>query len=125
MTAAEYIGFLHEVPKDWDTNRWERHEKATGQKPDLPPIDAGKYLLSACFEIGWAESVMGGLRPVQWSEIKAYADLCGEIKEPWEAKLIKTMSERYCRGRKSGENALARPPWDGSRLVSAVRMRRH
>lgn len=74
--------------------------------------------------MGWAESVVGGIRPLPWTEIKAYADLSQSIKEPWEARLLKTMSEAYCKGRNIGKNALARPPWSGSRLVSSVRMRK-
>ena len=123
ILRSKYLGFLHEVPEGWEQNRWQRHEAATGQAPELPPLQSGQYLVDALAELRFADSFQGGLRSVSWTEIKAYGELTEAISEPWEARMLKGMSEAYVTGRSLGKQPLAKPPWDGSRLVSAVRMK--
>ena len=77
----------------------------------MPPIDAGEYFLSALVEMGFAESSSSGFLPLRWSEIDAYSRLTGTFSEPWESRLIRSMSSEYIAGRDTGMDELGIPPW--------------
>lgn len=78
----------------------------------MPMVDAGGYLVRAFQEIGRL-SIGFSLAPLTWAEIDAYARLTGEIKEPFEAKIIRRMSEAYLEGFRAGEDEFSIPPWAG------------
>ena len=49
-------------------------------------------------ELGWCMSSGTGLIPITFSELKAYEDITGTRISPWEARMIRDMSEAYCIG---------------------------
>ena len=61
-------------------------------------VDAGGYLLEIAKTLGWAHSFGYGITPLSFHEIRSYAELTGEIKEGWESKAIRRISESFCKG---------------------------
>jgi len=64
-----------------------------GLKYPNPPD--GLYLVNILIDLGWSENNSFGVGPLQWSEIKAYADAVGVPTEPWEFRCIRDMSNAY------------------------------
>ena len=63
----------------------------------------GAYLIEAIERLGWIEQSGMSIEPLRWTEIKAYADLTGDIAKRWEFNLIRDMSVAFIRGYKSEE----------------------
>lgn len=69
----------------------------------MPDLSIGGYLFEAMQRLGPARSTeMGGLRPVDWPEIAAFAQGTARVSEPWEIELLYDMSQEYISGYRTG-----------------------
>jgi len=74
-------------------------------------LDAGEYLLNILIEAGPIKSgPMGGFQSLDWVDIAAYASLTMDTIEPWEASLIKKMSDAFVTGMNEGTSPFSIPP---------------
>lgn len=80
--------------------------------PPLPPLASGGYLYNAFREAGMVSMGFGQM-PLTWAEIDAYARLTGEITTPFEARMLRAMSQAYLSGLRAGEDEFSIPPWEG------------
>ena len=76
----------------------------------LVEIEAGQYLIDILHQLGPVRSNGMGLSVPDWSEIVAFATANGLPLDPWEYRLIRTMSKAYLAGFNSGREALSIPP---------------
>jgi len=74
-------------------------------------MDAGSYLFEAFCELGMVQSGLSGLLPLSWTEIDAFARLTKAFAEPWEARLIRRLSNAYLEGHRLGADPVGIPPW--------------
>jgi hypothetical protein len=112
---AGHLGFLHGTHESFNgKNRWQRYVDQHGKAPSLPDLKAGEYLYETFIELGLAKEGNAALRPIDWSEIDAFMRCTGDIETPWEAKLIRRMSQEYVMQRTHGSDPFAEPFWDGS-----------
>lgn len=77
--------------------------------PPMPAIGPGQYLLRAVQHLGWCEAG-NALRPISWSEIKAYSDAVGPFSAD-EMAIIRSISAAYVEGLGIGKNPLGIPPF--------------
>jgi hypothetical protein len=76
-------------------------------------LDAGEYLLNTLMEVGAIKSAaMGGFLALDWVDLAAYASLTMADIEPWEAKLLRKMSEAFVSGLNEGASPFSIPPAD-------------
>lgn len=88
------------------------YEAATGEPPELPPIQAGEYLASAFSECGMVETSSNGPVQLSWQEIHAYAQATQAIKSRWECVMIRQMSVAYLDGFAIGRDEFGIVPWE-------------
>lgn len=76
----------------------------------MPPLEDERVIFDTLLEIGLSSD--GGLEaiPLTWAELAAYSSLVRAL-EPWEASLLRDLSQAYLSGRKEYEAPLARAPW--------------
>ena len=83
-----------------------------GDVPYYPPIPSEvSYLLSHLEGLGFSEVGMAGPVPLSWQEIAAWSHLQGVELNPWEATVLRSMSEQFVRELAEAENHLRPPPW--------------
>ena len=70
----------------------------------------GKYLIEALMAMKPYSVTDNGYVPVSWVEIHAFMEATGRISEPWEAELLKEMSERYIQGMTDSKESLSVEP---------------
>jgi hypothetical protein len=61
---------------------------------------------------GALAAAMGGFLALDWVDIAAYASLTMADIEPWEAKLLRKMSEAFVSGMNEGTSPFSIPPAD-------------
>jgi len=77
-----------------------------------PPIPREvAYLLGHLESLGYSEVGMGGPVPLSWQEIAAWSQLQGVELRPWEATVLRSMSEQFVRELSEAESHLRPPPW--------------
>jgi len=90
-----------------------RQYQDMGRVPPFVPIDACRYLLEALFEAGPVKSdVMGNRVALDWTDLKAYADMTGAVTEAWEASMLRRMSMAFATGLQEGKSAFSIAPVD-------------
>ena len=65
-----------------------------GIEPALPPNHA-EYLTDWLFEIGPVVPAGMGTARIGWSDIAAWSQLSGIEPQPWEAKILRSLSGDY------------------------------
>ena len=84
-----------------------------GIAPPFVPVDACGYLMSALIEAGPVKSDgMGNRLPLDWLDLKAFADMTGAVTEPWEASMLRRMSIAFANGLQEGKNPFSIAPVD-------------
>jgi hypothetical protein len=87
--------------------------KATDTPAPFVELDAGEYLLNILMEAGPIKPAsMGGFLALDWSDIAAYASLTLADFDPWEATLLRKMSEAFVLGMSEGASPFSIPPAD-------------
>ena len=84
--------------------------KKAGVEPPMPPNPA-PHIVDRLVEMGLSEAAGMGVVPLSWGEIVAWqAANCVRL-EPWEAKLIRTLSAAYVTESRRAECENAPSPW--------------
>lgn len=90
--------------------------QARGMFIEMPPLEWGDYLIGYLFEFGPTMAAGMGSGPLTGAEILAWQDLLGIEFDPWEARLLRRLSNEYV-----SESYLAskrdRPPPYGAPIV--------
>ena len=101
-----------------------RSNQGDDWEPDMPPLDAGAFLLGVLFEVGPVLSGAMGPAPLSHSELRAWMDNCGVELQPWEARALRRLSIDYLVESNTAEKADAPAPWgDVGRLFNAANLR--
>lgn len=92
--------------------RLSRLDELKRQKitPVMPPNPA-PHLIDRLIEIGLTEAAGMGAVPLSWREINAWCDRTGVDLQPWEARLIRTLSSIYLAEGRRAESETCPPPW--------------
>lgn len=67
---------------------------ADGVEPDLPPATA-PWVVEKLMEVGPVVSAGMGPGPITWRDIAAWQEVTGFPLDPWEARLLRTLSIDY------------------------------
>lgn len=93
-------------------SRLARHAANNTPAPFVE-LDAGEYLLNMLIEAGPIKSApMGGVQSLDWVDLAAYASLAATDLEPWEAALLRKMSDAFVLGMNEGASPFSIPPAD-------------
>ena len=71
------------------------NRKDENYTPDMPPTNAGGYLVAYLFEVGPTMASGMGMGPVTHQEIAAWQSLTGIPLTPWDARAIRRLSIEY------------------------------
>jgi hypothetical protein len=89
-----------------------RH-KANKTTAPFVELDTGGYLLQILMEAGPIKAgPMGGFQSLDWVDIAAYTSLTMADVEPWEATILREMSEAFASGMSEGTSPFSIPPTD-------------
>jgi len=89
-----------------------RHE-ATKTPAPFVKVRAGGYMLDLLMEAGPVKSApMGGFYALDWADVAAYASLTMDHIEPWEAVLLREMSDAFAAGLNEGKSPFSKAPAD-------------
>lgn len=90
--------------------------KNAGVPPPFLKVEEGGYLIEILSEAGPVKSSpLGGAEPLDWADIDSYARLTSQDLEPWEARLIRSMSIAYVRGLNEGKSPFSIAPVERGR----------
>lgn len=97
--------------------------------PEMPPVEAGGYLIGYLWEIGPTMGGGMGASPITHEEILAWAVLLGVPLQPWEARLLRRLSLAFVTELHRAEKIDATAPWapeafDAERRSAAARSMR-
>lgn len=79
--------------------------------PDLPPVDAGGYLVAYLFEVGPVASSGMGVAPVPYQELVAWQQGVGLSLSPWEFRTLRMLSVEYVVESRLAESVDRAAPW--------------
>lgn len=83
-----------------------------GKLPPMPPNPA-PHIFDRLIEIGIVTPTGMGQTPISWQEIAAWSQMTGVKLEPWEARLIRSLSVKYVAESRAAENETYPAPWRG------------
>lgn len=69
------------------------------------------HMLSRLIDIGLSEPAGMGAAPISWVTIDAWQRATGVDLEPWEARLLRTLSREYVAEGQRAEDEACPPPW--------------
>lgn len=103
------------MPKGQKESRFHIFQK---QDPDhgaldLPPIEAGDYLIGYLQELGYTRSSGMGPCPLDYSEVKAWQEVTHTPLNHWEALAIRRLSSEFVGALHSAEDPNAPSPYLG------------
>jgi hypothetical protein len=118
---VRHMAWLNAKPKpDPRTRRGKRDEapkvsrlerlKKNGVTPPMPPNPA-PHIFDRLIEIGLTEAAGMGAAPISWREIDAWCSRTGIDLDPWEARLIRSLSTAYIAEGHRAEAETCPPPW--------------
>lgn len=79
--------------------------------PELPPVEAGGYLIVYLFEVGPAAAGVAGAIPVPYKELLAWQEGIGLTLNPWEFRTLRLLSAEYVVESKLAEKKDRPAPW--------------
>ncbi len=91
--------------------RMRRDRRDELYEPEMPPVEAGGYLIGYLFEVGPAQAGGTGTTPISHQEIMAWQELAGMALQPWEARFLRRLSCDYVAASHKAEKRGATPPW--------------
>ncbi len=83
-----------------------------GKMPPMPPNPAPN-LFDRLIEIGIVTPTVAGPVALSWQEMAAWSRMTGIKPEPWEARLIRSLSVKYVAEIRLAEDETYPPPWRG------------
>lgn len=100
--------------------------KGDGISPKMPP-NAAPHIVDRLIEIGLTEAAGMGAGPVSWREINEWQAGVGVTLDPWEARLIRRLSNEYLAEGRRAESENCPPPWraevtERERVVELARL---
>jgi hypothetical protein len=78
--------------------------------PQMPPISA-PHIVNWLVEIGLSEAAGMGAGPIGWQTINAWCNRTGIDLQPWESRLIRSLSVAYVAEGRTAESENCPPPW--------------
>lgn len=87
------------------------NRKDENYTPDMPPTNAGEYLVAYLFEVGPTMASGMGMGPVTHQEIAAWQSLTGIPLTPWDARAIRRLSIEYSNWSIKAASADCKAPW--------------
>jgi hypothetical protein len=79
---------------------------------EMPPVpDACGYLVDHLFEVGPAMPGGMGAAPISWQELQAWQHQCGVPLLPWEASLLRRLSQAYLNEHQAASVEDRPAPW--------------
>lgn len=78
--------------------------------PKLPPNPA-PHIVNRLVEIGLTEANGMGMSPLSWREIMEWQRATGVTLDPWEARLIRRLSNEYIAESRRAESENCPAPW--------------
>ena len=96
-------------------------------QPEMPPLEAGGYLLGYLFEVGPVMAGGGGVGPLTYQELGAWQAATGIELRAWEARFLRRLSGEYLAESRRAEQPDCPPPWQAAdrtdeRLAVAKRL---
>lgn len=79
--------------------------------PELPPVDAGAYLVAYLFEVGPIAAGAAGAIPVPYEELIYWQEGIGLTLNPWEFRMLRLLSAEYVVMSKLAEKKECPAPW--------------
>ena len=76
------------LPKGAEVSRSEAIREATGKVPEMPPLQAGGYLLDILLQVGPCSVDGGVMTPLNWREIEAYHNMTNNLTASGDAEAI-------------------------------------
>lgn len=96
---------------------------ARGLPIEMPPLEWGQYLLDYLFEFGPTMAAGMGSGPLTAVEISAWQDLLGIEFEPWEARLLRRLSNEYLGESYAATKRDRPPPFGASKVLTKAKAR--
>lgn len=99
--------------------------------PELPPIEAGAYLVGYLLDVGPTVSGAMGAGPVTSKELMAWCEETGIRLQPWEAQFIRRLSGEYLTELHRAEKRDCDAPWKtevvsrAEKLAAGEALKRH
>ncbi len=87
----------------------------------MPPILWGEYLIAYLFEFGPTTPAGMGSAPIGAIEIAAWQDLLGIEFQPWEARLLRRLSNEYLAESHAATKRDCPPPFGDSPALKFAR----
>lgn len=98
-------------PGERDLRPRIRRMKDDGDEPELPPIEAGAYIVDLLMEIGPAHEGMAGPVPITYRDLAAYEGVTGVPLDGFEARILRVLSIAWCAGINESRAHNAPPPY--------------
>ena len=70
-------------------------------------------IVNHLLEIGPSEAAGMGIGPVSWQTIDVWQRITGVTLTPWQARLIRQLSQEYVAELRRAESETCPPPWRG------------
>lgn len=104
-------GDKSEAPQISRLEKKRRELKDDTWEPEMPPVDAGGYLVGYLFEAG--PTMPGGMGPaiLSWAEIGSWQARTGTPLQPWEARFLRRLSAEYLWQSRDAEKLDCPAPW--------------
>ena len=94
--------------------------KKAGKPVEMPPLIWGEYLLGYLFEFGPTMAAGMGAGPLTASEIESWQHLLGIEFEPWEARLLRRLSNEYLAESHKATKRDCPPPFGDSLALKSL-----
>lgn len=79
--------------------------------PDMPPLDAGRYLIDYLMDVGPVMSGGMGPAPITSADLVPWCEETGLRLQPWESKFIRRLSREYLAESQKAAERKCPPPW--------------
>ncbi|ATQ74858.1 hypothetical protein CR152_10230 [Massilia violaceinigra] len=97
-------------PAGAQLSRLDRYKRDKVQ-PDMPPIDGGEYLINYFWEVGPVIAGMDGPVVISQAEIRAWQENAGIDLQPWQAGLLRRLSQDYLAQSHAAKDSACKPPY--------------
>lgn len=77
----------------------------------MPPLDGAEYLVDYLMEVGPTMAGNGGSGPLTFQELQAWQSQVGIELEPWEVKILRSLSLDYLNESREAEDPYRPPPY--------------
>ena len=91
--------------------RGKKGRKESDYQPDMPPLEAGEYLIGYLFDVGPSVPTgMGAVAVRSEHLIPCQEETCIEL-QPWESQLLRRLSIEYVNESHHATTSGRKPPW--------------